>query len=199
MTRHPLEIAWNTSAADILTAIQHGFRAQVDVKGKLAEFYLQPQIEELKELGFVQNYEWRDEDGKPDFGLHLAPNIHSVTETSHTLFKESQLIEVECKNLRSGKEGIYTRIPGYKVELQKTRNSMDGTRTRWYKVNEFQVLAVCLFNQTKKWEYLFIATAALGCHSSSPECLQIMQRVPAKAEGKWRSTLKEAISDVLSK
>lgn len=37
MKKHPLEELWNTSAWDILSAVQRGFRAQVDVKGKLAE------------------------------------------------------------------------------------------------------------------------------------------------------------------
>jgi hypothetical protein len=38
--RHPLEVKFNASAWDILCAIERGFRAQVDVKGKLAEWFL---------------------------------------------------------------------------------------------------------------------------------------------------------------
>ncbi len=36
--RHPLEEEFNASASDILSAIQQGFRAQVDVKGKLLSY-----------------------------------------------------------------------------------------------------------------------------------------------------------------
>lgn len=38
--QHPLERAFNACGWDMLTAIEHGFRAQVDVKGKLAELFL---------------------------------------------------------------------------------------------------------------------------------------------------------------
>ncbi len=48
MSKHPLEEKWNTTAADILTAIEHGFRAQADVKGKLAELYLFRRLEKLQ-------------------------------------------------------------------------------------------------------------------------------------------------------
>ncbi len=38
--RHPLEVKFNAPAWDILSVIERGFRAQVDVKGKLAEWFL---------------------------------------------------------------------------------------------------------------------------------------------------------------
>ena len=38
--RHPLELELNADARDILSAVQSGFRALVDVKGKLAEYFL---------------------------------------------------------------------------------------------------------------------------------------------------------------
>jgi hypothetical protein len=40
MRTHPLENDLNADAADILSAIQKGFRAIIDVKGKLAEYFL---------------------------------------------------------------------------------------------------------------------------------------------------------------
>ncbi len=38
--KHPLEEKFKASGWDILSAIERGFRAQVDVKGKLAEYFL---------------------------------------------------------------------------------------------------------------------------------------------------------------
>src|SRR3954454_22877383 len=49
--RHPLEVKFNAGAWDILCAIEKGFRAQVDVKGKLAEWFLYKVLEELKATG----------------------------------------------------------------------------------------------------------------------------------------------------
>jgi hypothetical protein len=55
MNKHPLEEMWSTSAWDILTAIERGFRAQADVKGKLAELYLYRRLEKLQEIGTIHD------------------------------------------------------------------------------------------------------------------------------------------------
>ena len=69
MREHPLEHALNADAADILSAIQNGFRAIIDVKGKLAEYFLLKEIERLKEKGLVTQFTWTDKDGQPDFSI----------------------------------------------------------------------------------------------------------------------------------
>ena len=66
--------------------------------------------------------------------------------------------------------------------MQKTRNSMDGTPTRGYKVDEFDILGVALFNQTGEWDYYFIATKRLERRPTMPEFLTIMQRVLPPSE-----------------
>ena len=177
MTRqHPLEKELNADAWDILSAVQSGFRALVDVKGKLAEYFLEKSLANLKEAGRITDYRWKDVDGEPDFELvHLGQTLH-----------------LECKNVRS-KEVYKKPSPAWKVELQRTRNSMDGTPTRGYRCNEFDILAVCLFNQTGKWEYLYIATENLERRAAAPDFLVIMQRVPFEATGPW----KPCLSDVL--
>ncbi|MDY6839724.1 MAG: helix-turn-helix transcriptional regulator [Thermodesulfobacteriota bacterium] len=96
---HPLEQKFNAPPWDIMTAIAKGFRAQVDVKGKLAEFYLSEHLETLKAQQLIDDYEWNDKDGVPDFIIHY----------------NGQKYETECKNLRSGKEGVYKTKEAYKV------------------------------------------------------------------------------------
>lgn len=179
MKRHPLEEQWDTSAWDILTAIQHGFRAQVDVKGKLAEFYFEGMMRELKAAEILKDYAWQDKDGEPDFAATF----------------QGRPLRIECKNVRSGEEGRYKRVPAYKVELQKTRNPKTGKPTRGYKPDEFDVLAACLFNQTGKWEFLYIATRRLERRPKNRQYLKIMQPVPYKAEGHWKDSLIDAIKD----
>jgi len=150
MNKHPLEEMWSTSAWDILTAIERGFRAQADVKGKLAELYLYRRLEKLQEIGTIHDLRWQDKDGKPDFLLS---------------YKRIEL-RVECKNVRSPikiKSAAAAKVipTAARVELQKTRNSKDGEQTRGYKTDEFDVLGACLFNSTGKWEHLFVATRHL--------------------------------------
>ena len=159
-----------------MEAILYGFRAQVDVKGKLAELYLYRQLKKLEKSGKISNLEWIDVDGKPDFSL------------TH----KKKKYQIECKNLRN--ETYKRPPPAYKVEIQKTRNSKDGTNTRSYRTDYFDILAVCTFNQTGKWEFCFIKASDLNTVEDYPSLLKIMQRVPHKPEGVW----KKDILDVLS-
>jgi transcriptional regulator with XRE-family HTH domain len=166
--RHPVCAKLNASASDVLKAIERGFRAQIDVKGKLAELYMNRQFEALRANGAIQEFVWQDSDGKPDF---------QVTYRGATII-------VECKNIRNE---TFAQPPSYKVELQRTRNSKDGTPTRGYRADEFDVLGVSLFNQTGRWEYLYVATKHLQRRPDMPEFLGIMHRVPMLPDAIWSS------------
>jgi hypothetical protein len=181
MSQHPLEKHLNASAVDILSAIQKGFRAIIDVKGKLAEYYCDQQLEKLKRDGVVSDYTWSDKDGEPDFFVTY----------------KGKVLKIECKNIRSVEK--FKNPPSYKVELQRTRNSKDGTNTRGYKCNEFQVLATCLFNHTGKWEFLYICTRNLKRREDQRSFLKIMQPVPFNAEKPWHGTLLEALTEAVSR
>lgn len=87
------------------------------MKGKLAEYFLFQKLERLREQRVIESVEWLDRDGQPDFVIGVG----------------ERTLRVECKNVRSGAEGRYRNAEGYKVELQKTRNSRDGTPTRGYR------------------------------------------------------------------
>jgi hypothetical protein len=181
MKKHPLEELWNTTAWDILSAIQRGFRAQVDVKGKLAEWFLFQRLEKMEQEGALENVDWTDKDGQPDFVVTRA----------------GREIKIECKNVRS--PGKAKRPQEYaRVELQKTRNSKEGEPTRGYKPEEFDVLAACLFNSTRKWEYLFVATRRLTRRPKPlAQFLTIMQPVPLQPEGFWSYDLFDALKDAI--
>jgi hypothetical protein len=177
MRTHPLENDLNADASDILSAIQKGFRAIIDVKGKLAEYFLDKELACLKNEGTISNYHWADKDGEPDFLIEYL----------------GRQLKVECKNIRS--KELFRTPPSYKVELQKTRNSKDGTNTRGYKRNEFDILVACLFNHTKRWEYLFVCTSRLEVRPKERTFLKIMQPVPFTVTSPWHSTLEAAISE----
>ncbi len=181
MSKHPLEEILNADATDILTAIQKGHRAVVDVKGKLAEYFLEKRLAELQKRGIIEDSYWFDKDGVPDFFMKLG----------------GVELKMECKNIRS--KQLFRNPPAYKVELQKTRNSKDGTNTRGYRVTEFQVLAVCLFNHVKRWEYLYICTKYLKLRVAAPEFLEIMQPVPINPTRPWHTDLAEALKEAVSK
>ncbi len=160
---HPLEKKFNAPIADILDAIEHGFRAQVDVRGKLAELYLYRYFERLRAEGQIVSIEWHDADGEPDFEI---------------VMRDGRGLRVECKNLRSDR--AFSSQRGCKVEIQKTRGGRDreGRKTRGYPGDYFDVLAVCTFNQTGEWRFRVIAARRLARRDDAPGVLKVMQPVP---------------------
>ena len=178
---HPLEKALNASARDILDAIESGFRAQVDVKGKLAELYLWRELTSLEERGLISDLKWSDKDGEPDMFLTFS----------------GRRLSVQCKNVRSGEEYRTGERKGrFKVELQKTRGGIDpktGAKTRYYSPDEFDIVAVCLFNQPGSWEFLYVAAVELERHRSQADRLEVFHPVPRHAAGPWKSDLLQVL------
>jgi len=181
---HPLEIKLNASARDILDAISSGFRAQVDVKGKLAELYLFRALEGLQKHGVISELRWSDADGEPDFFLCYR----------------SRRLTLQCKNVRSGEQRCRGAEGGsFRVELQKTRGGIDlktGEKTRLYRPDEFDVVAVCLFNQKNVWEYVYAAAKDLARHRKQPDRLEVMHPIPQPTVPPWRNDLLEVFEIV---
>jgi XRE family transcriptional regulator, regulator of sulfur utilization len=176
---HTLEDKFNSPCEDIMEAILHGFRAQVDVKGKLAELYMAKYLRGLKDEGLIEDFQWNDADNVPDFIIKYKGNKYVV----------------ECKNLRSGDEGIYKKESAYKVEVQRTRNSKDGSNTRSYRVGHFDILGVSMFNQTGKWNFFFIASKYLQ-KADDPQFLKIFQPVPFNPMRPWERDITVVLEDI---
>ena len=179
---HPLEKKFNASAADILEAIEHGFRAQVDVRGKLADLYLYRHLSRLRAGGQILSIRWHDADGQPDFEI---------------LMRDGRKLRVECKNLRSDKS--FSAERGCKVEIQKTRGGLDkeGRKTRGYLADYFDLLAACTFNQTGEWRFRFIAARRLARRDDDHKVLKVMQMVPLTGADKfWFDDFLMAVRDV---
>ena len=151
------------------------------MKGKLAELYLNRYLERLRAAGEIVSIGWYDADGQPDFEVHMP---------------DGRKLRVECKNLRS--DDSFSPERGCKVEIQKTRGGRDkqGRMTRGYKVDHFDLLAACTFNQTTEWEFRFIAAGRLERRNDNAELLKIMQPVPLTGEDKyWFNDFLSAAAD----
>jgi hypothetical protein len=113
--QHPLEQLFNASGWDILSAIERGFRAQVDVKGKLAELFLYRHLHGLAEGGLISDLSWRDQDGIPDFGLEYA----------------GRKLQMECKNVRSGDLRWKSRRRAARSEVGRAVATMSVSLMCW--------------------------------------------------------------------
>jgi len=177
-----LEKKFKAPARDILEAIEHGFRAQVDVKGKLAELYLHRHLKRLQAKGKILSIVWHDADGHPDFEIRM---------------RDGRKLRVECKNLRSDEN--FSAERGCKVEIQKTRGGLDkeGRKTRGYLADYFDLLAACTFNQTGEWRLRFIAAYRLARRDDDRNVLKVMQPVPLDGKDRfWFDDFLMAARDV---
>lgn len=167
---HPLEVAYRLSATEILDAVSKRFRLRAALEGAVAEVQMERKIQAL--LGsIIARYESHDLDGQPDFSIWL-PGIDKP-------------LRAECKNIReSSKAGgeAYReggKIVAYKVETQKTRASKGDPTSRYYGVDQFDILGVCMGKKTGNWsDLMFAKVADLQKHTKHPTKLAVFQRVP---------------------
>lgn len=167
---HSLEITYGLTADEIMAAVSKRFRLRAALEGAVAEVQMERKIAEL--VGTViERYESHDFDGQPDFSIWL-PGRRAP-------------IRAECKNIReSSKAGgeAYReggKIVAYKVETQKTRASQGDPTSRYYGVDQFEILGVCIGKKTGKWtDFLFAKTIDLQRHTFHTKKLSVFQRVP---------------------
>lgn len=142
---HAVAEEFELSPNEILDLIQSAPRLKMAVRGWVAEAHLQKYlltIPDVMECIPVKG------DGKPDLKIR---------------YRGSQPIYLECKNVL--RKTYSDGLP--RVDFQRTRASKSDPCSRYYKPEEFDVVAACLHPCTEKWEYLFALTKELAFH---PKC-----------------------------
>lgn len=163
---HPLEDEYNLTAEELLDMIKERFRLKVALAGAVAEVQCEKRLVALRESGVISRYEHHDIDDYPDFTIFLS--------------EEGPELKVEVKNVRNYKAGYRKggEVVAYMVELQKTRRGADES-SRFYDVDRFDVVAVCLGKKTGNYEdFLFARSTDLRRHSRFPDKLAAVHRLP---------------------
>jgi hypothetical protein len=177
---HELCRRYGLDAKEILDAIDGRFRLRVAVEGAIAEAQAERHIRALVGRG-IERYEMHDEDGKHDFTIWIRGR--------------KKPLRVECKNVRNSNEAFRSggEIVAYKVETQKTRAAKGDHTSRFYDVDQFDILAVCLGKKTGDWrDMMFVRTLHLTRQTALPNKLAAIQRVPlptAKDIAPWSRDL----------
>jgi len=183
---HPLEREFGLTAFELLEALKARFRARVTLEGAVAEVQMEKKIRAL--VGTViDRYEVYDIDGHPDFGIWLSGS-------------ERRLL-AECKNVRENRKGTEAYREGgkavaYKAETQKTRASKGDPTSRFYGVDQFDILGVCLGKKTGNWtDFMFARAVDLARHTVHKGKLAVFQRVPLAGEAAppWYDDLGELL------
>jgi len=183
---HPLEREFGLSAFELLDALKARFRARVTLEEAVAEVQMEKKIRAL--VGTViERFEVYDIDGHPDFGIWLRGS-------DRRLF-------AECKNVRENRKGTEAyreggKVVAYKAETQKTRASKGDPTSRFYGVDQFDILGVCLGKKTGNWaDFVFARAVDLARHSDHSGKLAVFQRVPlpGMAAPPWYDDLGELL------
>ena len=119
------------SSQEILEIISSRNRLQVAVRGGVAEHHLERVLRADPAVEYVRRL---DQEALHDFDV--------------TLFDGRQA-RVECKNASPEPYADGT----YKVEVQKTRASKNDPTSRFYRVDQFDVVAACMYSPTGQWSF----------------------------------------------
>jgi hypothetical protein len=167
-TLHRLEEHFELSSREVLDIISHRHRLETAVRGGVAEHHLQSHLEQATDVRSVRQI---DKDGNPDFEVTLVTG-RSVT--------------IECKNVSP----VRLKSGAVRVEVQKTRSSKGDPASRFYRRDQFDLLAASLWPVTGDWEYRFKATKDLEIHREFPDRVAPIQVV----DGSWARTVTESLA-----
>lgn len=164
---HELEEEFDLTSVEILEIIARRSRLSVAVRGGVAEHHL---LRALGAAGEVVGVELIDRNGGPDARVAL---------------RDGRVVLVECKNVSP-----HPYADGSpKVEVQKTRSQRNDPAGRFYRPDQFDVVAACLFAVTGRWEFRFKATKSMDRHPGHPDRLAVLHRV----DFTWAGTITEAL------
>jgi hypothetical protein len=143
---HVLAAELNLESNEILDLIESAPRLKMAVRGWVAEVHLERL---LRDLPTVTECERIEEEGKQDLHVRIC---------------DGPRMRIECKNaLRR------TRADGsVQVDFQRTRASKKDACTRFYRPEDFELLAACLHPCTEQWDFRFIPTQQLDPHGKCP-------------------------------
>lgn len=163
-----LEEDFELTSLEILELIAQRSRLSTAVRGGVAEHHLGLHLRKDHD---VVSSRLIDRDGEPDFEVIL---------------RDGTRVLVECKNVSPNPYADGSP----KVEVQKTRSQRGDPAGRFYRPEQFDVVAACLFSVTGSWEFRFKSTSRMDRHPSHPDRLAVMHRV----DDTWAATLQEAIA-----
>lgn len=164
---HDLERAYDLTAAEILEIVSERSRLAMALRGGVAEHHLGRLLEGDK---LVASADVGQQEGPPDFWVTLS---------------DGRQVTIECKNASPKRYADGTP----KVEIQKTRASRGDPLSRLYPRDAFDLIAVCMYGPTGKWEFQLKRTSELVAHPDHPTRVKPIQGVD--------DTWSDALSDVI--
>jgi hypothetical protein len=139
---HPLVAQLKLSPTEILNLIDGTRRLKMAVRGWVAEEHLRSAISKVPG---VTHCERLDVEGGPDLAVS---------------FRRRPILTIECKNVarETDKHG------NPKIDFQRTRAAKGNPCSRYYRQDEFDVVAACLHAVTTQWDFKYNLPGKLPPH-----------------------------------
>jgi len=193
---HTLETEWNTTAEEILTAIARSSDLTLrGIRGILAEAIFEKRLlpnlerggwEAIKIVG-DQTYDFLIKRGKAQVRIQVKLQRKERGEPKEYAARSRKALKCPDGKI-------------YVVEVQKTRSGeRDGQKTRPYRFDDFDILAVNLHPVTGNWErFIFTVGNWLLPRANDANLIEIFQPVPIEPDEFWTGNLDQCIQWFLS-
>lgn len=144
--RHKLIKELGLSGPALFDLIDESARLKMAVRGWVAEVHLEALLKAVPEVSDCARI---NEEGRPDIALN---------------YRYHGPILIECKNvLRApAKDGTP------RLDFQRTRASKADPCSRYYRPEDFSIVAACLHSITEEWEFRYALTRVLPEHLKCP-------------------------------
>ncbi len=169
---HVLAQEFELDESEVLDLIAEAPRLKMAVRGWVAEEHL---VRQLRRVPGVSECARINEEGGPDVRLR---------------FLESRLLTVECKNVLRKRHT--DGVP--RLDFQRTRTSKADPCTRFYSVNDFDMVAACLHPVSEHWEFRYALPGALDPHKSCTEKLSNNVRLDSRWHEQVQDVLRAALA-----
>jgi len=193
---HALEIEWNTTAEEILTAIARSADITLrGMRGILAEAIFEKRIlPEMERNG----WEAIKVAGEQSYDFLLERTGSQVRIQVKLQRKEKGVPKEYATKSRAALNCPDGKI--YVVEVQKTRGGeIGGEATRPYRYGDFDILAVNLHPSTGHWErFAFTVGSWLLPRKGDATMIEIMQPVTTTSDENWTDDLNQCIEWYIS-
>lgn len=141
---HALAREFEMADHEVLDLIASARRLKMAVRGWVAEEHL---VRVLRDVPGVTNCARSDEEGGPDVTLN---------------FRGSRLLTVQCKNVLRER----TAAGIARIDFQRTRASKSDPCSRFYRVDDYDVIAACLHAVVERWEFSYALPQRLDPHKT---------------------------------
>jgi hypothetical protein len=183
---HPMEAVLNLTSDEVLSAIQK-MKLQAGMPWRMLRGSLADLLFEMRVLPTLTGWVDVPFDGDLPYDYKLRnPSGEEVT--------------LQIKLQRSGKNlpSVFNKKTGrnmFSVETQRTRGgTVDGVKTRPYRFGAFNILAVCMYPSTGRWDtYMYTVEKWLLPHATETNALATFQPVAQRPNSDWTDSLEQAI------